>query len=425
LPSCPTEPAWRPSVGGRTLVGGLTDAPHAPVRTFLIADIRGYTRFTEQYGDEASARLAAKFSDLVEETLQVRGGALIEIRGDEALAVFDSTRQAIRAAMDLQKVFAEESEADSDLPLRVGIGIDSGEAIELEDGSFRGAALNVAARLCALARGGEVLVSEGSSRLAGRLPGVRFIDSGRANLKGIAQPLRVMRAAPEEEQEKSRPWIVMFFGGQKRLGWRVGLAVVVIAAATAATVVYLTGGTEGDKGTAASGTGGAAASDTQTESVPQAPIANITALIPASLRKTCVKQQVPDINALETAVCVPKAGGTAFVPDRWQVSTYPNGSALKAAYEAERRRHKIALDQGRCTGLSWGGEGPWSHGPGKPGGRRLCYFDGNDAVIVWTHERLGQPTHRDILASAREGGSDHQGLFGWWAVSHHQIGKVG
>jgi class 3 adenylate cyclase len=408
----------RPQLAGRTLVDGLTDVQHAPVRTFLIADIRGYTRFTEQYGDEASARLAAKFSDLVEESLQVRGGALIEIRGDEALAVFDSTRQAIRAAMDLQRTFVEETEADPSLPIRVGIGIDSGEAIKLGDGTFRGAALNVAARLCALAHGGEVLVSEGTSRLAGRLPGVRFIDRGRANLKGIAEPLRVMRATPEEEQEETRPWIVMFFGGQKRLGWRVALAVVAIAAVTAAGVVYLTGGSDGDKGTPASAAGG----DTQTESVPQAPIANVMALIPESLRATCVKQQVADINALETAVCVPKAGAE---PDRWQVSTYPNGPALKAAYEADRRRHRVVLDQGRCTGLSWGGEGPWSHGPGKPGGRRFCYFDGDDAVIVWTHERLGQPTHRDILASAREGGSGHSSLFGWWAVSHHTIGKVG
>ncbi len=349
--------------------------------------------------------------------MQVRGGALIDIRGDEALAVFDSTRQAIRAATDLQQVFAEESEADPSLPLRVGIGIDSGEAIALPDGSFRGAALNVAARLCALAHGGEVLVSEGTSRLAGRLPGVRFIDRGRAHLKGIADPVRVIRAAPEEEHvAETRPWIVMFFGDRKRLGWRVALAVVLIAALTAAAVVYLTGESKGEEGSAAGGT--------QTESVAQAPVANVMALIPASLRTSCAKQQVPDIGALETAVCVPKEGATGFSPDRWQVSTYPNGPAVKDAYEAERRRHSAASDQGRCTGLSWGGEGPWAHGPGKPGGRRLCYFDGNDAVIVWTHERLAQPTHRDILAIAREGGSDHAGLYGWWAVSHHQIGRV-
>jgi Adenylate and Guanylate cyclase catalytic domain len=349
----------------------------------------------------------------------MRGGTLIEVRGDEGLAVFDSARQAIRAAMDLQRQFVEETDTDSDLPLRVGIGIDSGEAIALEDGSFRGAALNIASRLCAIAHGGEVLVSEGTSHLAGRLPGVRYVDRGRAHLKGIADPVRVIRAASEEEREETRPWIVMFFGGRgpkRRLGWRFGVGVALIAAATAAAVVYLTAGNEGEPSSAAG--------SEQTESAAQAPIANVAALIPGSLRANCVTQPVADIGALQTAVCVPKSGGTAFSPDRWQVSTYPDGAAAKAAYEAERHRHRVALDQGRCTGLSWGGEGPWAHGPGKPGGRRFCYFDGNDAVIVWTHERLGQPTHRDILAIAREGGSDHAGLFGWWAVSHHVIGKV-
>ena len=62
--------------------------------------------------------------------------------------------------------------------------------------------------------------------------------------------------------------------------------------------------------------------------------------------------------------------------------------------------------------------------PPKPGGQRFCYFDGDDAVIVWTHERLGQANHRDILAVAREGDTDHAALFGWWRFWHHRIGKV-
>jgi hypothetical protein len=113
----------------------------ADVRTFLIADVRGYTRFTEEYGDEVAARLAAKFADVVQDGVEARGGSVVEIRGDEALAVFKSARQAIRAAVDLQAHFDEETEADSELPLRVGIGVDSGEAVLLEDGSYRGAAL--------------------------------------------------------------------------------------------------------------------------------------------------------------------------------------------------------------------------------------------------------------------------------------------
>ena len=41
------------------------------------------------------------------------------------------------------------------------------------------------------------------------------------------------------------------------------------------------------------------------------------------------------------------------------------------------------------------------------------------------HERRGQQTHRDILVTAREGGSDHAGLTRWWGPLHHVIGKAG
>jgi class 3 adenylate cyclase len=419
------EVALRSGFAGRTLVSSLSEEHHTPVRTFLIADIRGYTRFTQEYGDEASARLTAKFSDIVREGVQVRGGTLIEIRGDEALAVFDSARQAIRSAVDLQSQFAEETDPDSDLPLRVGIGIDSGEAIKLEDGTFRGAALNIAARLCGLAHGGEIIVSEETSHLAGRLPGLRYIDRGRAHLKGIADTVRLIRVAPEEEP--SQKWIFMVFGRPRSFGWPVFLGVVLIAAATAAAVVYLTSGSKGEPSSGATGS----QPGTSTEQAPapgsvqEAAAGDIMALIPVSLRKACVKQSVPDIGAVATAVCLPPSGATGFYPDRWQVSTYPSGAAVRAAYDAERGRQKLGRNSGKCNSLSWGGESAWAHGPGKPGGRRLCYFDGDDAVIVWTHERLGQPNHRDILAIAREGGSDHVRLIGWWTYAHHLIGKVG
>jgi class 3 adenylate cyclase len=407
----------RQTVAARRLVWVLGSAPHAPVRTFLIADIRGYTRFTQQYGDEASARLTAKFSDLVREGAELRAGQLIEVRGDEALVVFDSARQAIRAATDLQKQFAEETQSDPELPLRVGIGIDSGEAIALEEGVFRGAALNVAARLCSIAHGGEVLITDGTSHLAGRLPGVTYIDRGRVHLKGIEDPVHVVRAAPEEERQEapSRPRLSL--PAPKRLGWGLGLAVALIAAATATGVVYLTGENKGEGGRAAT-VGELGSTDARR--------AGVMTLIPTGLARNCIKQQVADVGAVETAVCVQPStgGGGGFTPDRWEVSVYPSGTAVREAYAAELAGHDLATDQGRCNRLTWGGESAWTHGPGKPGGRRLCYFDGNDAVIVWTHERLRQPTHRDVLAVAREGGSDHANLTSWWGYAHHLIGKV-
>ena len=149
--------------------------------------------------------------------------------------------------------------------------------------------------------------------------------------------------------------------------------------------------------------------------------AGLEAIVPAALWKDCRLQTVAEPSAIQTAVCLP-AGG---VPDRWDISSYPSGAALAAAYQGElRNRPDTQRNEGKCNAFSWGGERQWLHGPDKPGGRILCYFDGNDAVAVWTHERLGQPTHRDILLRAREGGSDHAGLTRWWRPWHHLIGKA-
>ena len=182
------------------------------VMTFLIADVRGYSRYTDEYGDEAAARLANKFVALVEEGVEAHGGTLIEVRGDEGLAVFTSARQAIRAAVDLQARFAEETEADSNLPLKVGIGIDSGEAVKLEDGSYRGSALNVAARLCGRAHGGEVVITEATSRLAGRLAGLQYSDRGRVHLKNIEEPIHILQVYSELDAPPTRRWVLMFLG---------------------------------------------------------------------------------------------------------------------------------------------------------------------------------------------------------------------
>jgi hypothetical protein len=72
------------------------------VLTFLIADVRGYTRFTRERGDAAAAILAKRFADLARDAVEARGGRVIELRGDETLAVFDSPQQAVLAALEFQ-----------------------------------------------------------------------------------------------------------------------------------------------------------------------------------------------------------------------------------------------------------------------------------------------------------------------------------
>jgi class 3 adenylate cyclase len=391
-------------------------AGQAGIHTFLIADIRGYSRYTDEFGAEAAAGLTAQFVELVRDDVETHGGNVVEIRGDEALAVFSSARQAIRCAIALQGRFDEEAELDHDLPLRVGMGIDSGEAVALEDGSFRGAALNVAARLCARAHGGEVIVTEATYRLAGRMEGLTFSDRGRVHLKTNSDSVHILQVYSEHDAPSTNRWVLMFFGKPARqFGWKLAAGVAGLAALTAAGVVYLTTG-DTDDGGAAPPAGVGTLPGTGTLS----PNARLDALVPAALWKDCHVQSVAEPSAIQTAVCLPASG----MPDRWEISMYPNASALHAAYASALGGHEdVPRDKGKCNAFSWGGEHAWLHGPDKPGGRLFCYFDGNDAVIVWTHERLGQATHKDVLVVAREGGIDHAGLTHWWRPWHHQIGR--
>ena len=175
----------------------MSATPTAGILTFLIADVRGYTRFTQEHGDEAAARLAATFAEIVREGVEAHGGEVIELRGDEALAVFASPRDALRAAVELQLTFADEAALDPILPLHVGIGLDVGEAVAV-DGGYRGGALNLAARLCSQARAGEVWVSQGVAHVARAVPQLRLHEHGEVEVKGLADAVRVFRASPAD-----------------------------------------------------------------------------------------------------------------------------------------------------------------------------------------------------------------------------------
>jgi branched-chain amino acid transport system substrate-binding protein len=170
----------------------------ADVRTFLIADVRGYTRFTQEHGDEAAARLAAMFAELAEGVVAAGGGHLLELRGDEALSVFGSARQALRAAVELQRRFRARTDGEPDFPLGVGIGLDAGEAVPVGDG-YRGTALNLAARLCSAAGPGQILASETVVSLAAKVDGIRFVPRRPMRLKGVDAPVRLIEVVPEVE----------------------------------------------------------------------------------------------------------------------------------------------------------------------------------------------------------------------------------
>jgi YVTN family beta-propeller protein len=171
---------------------------HGELHTFLIADVRGYTRFSDENGDEAASELAKKFAAIVRDAVPPYGGQVLELRGDEALCVFSSARAALWAAVELQQRFREHIDGKPALPLGVGIGLDAGEAVPTE-GGYRGRALNVASRLCSLARPGEILASETVRNLAGRQERATYSPRRPTRVKGISEPVRLVEVVPGTE----------------------------------------------------------------------------------------------------------------------------------------------------------------------------------------------------------------------------------
>jgi serine/threonine-protein kinase len=162
------------------------------IQIFLIADIRGYTSFTQRQGDGAAATLAGLFATICRQVVEGRGGVLLELRGDEALCVFRSARAAIAAAIELQDEFVSRAVDNPETPLLVGVGLDVGEALAVE-GGYRGGALTLAARLCSQAGPGEILASRTVVQLAGNQGGVSYSERGEVQLKGLRDPVPIVR----------------------------------------------------------------------------------------------------------------------------------------------------------------------------------------------------------------------------------------
>jgi class 3 adenylate cyclase len=170
------------------------DRPSA-LLTFLLADIRGYTRYSSEQGDQAAARLSDRFLSVCREVVSSHGGEVFGSAGDQALAAFSSAHAALYAALALQARLEEEQTAHPELPLLAGIGLDTGEGVKIGT-DYRGNAINLAARLCSLAGGGEIFASEAVITVARKVDGLAVVDRGEVTLKGLAHPVRVVQIGP-------------------------------------------------------------------------------------------------------------------------------------------------------------------------------------------------------------------------------------
>lgn len=150
-----------------------------PAVCFL--DLTGYTRLTEERGDEAAAELAARLATLVRGSSREHEGQPIKWLGDGVMFYFPNPGDGVLAALDM----VEGAAAEGLPPARVGI---HAGPVVFQDGDYFGRTVNIAARIAEVARPGEVLVSQEVVD-ATDLDGVGITAIGPIELKGVSQPL--------------------------------------------------------------------------------------------------------------------------------------------------------------------------------------------------------------------------------------------
>jgi adenylate cyclase len=157
---------------------------HPPAVCFL--DITGYTRLTEEQGDEAAADLAARLGTLVRRCSQEHGGKPVKWLGDGVMFYFEEPGNAVLAALDMVEGVVTHA-----LP-PAHVGIHAGPVV-FQDGDYFGRTVNIAARIAEYARPGEVLVSREVVVETNEMP-ITFTEIGPVELKGVSSTLRLHTA---------------------------------------------------------------------------------------------------------------------------------------------------------------------------------------------------------------------------------------
>jgi adenylate cyclase len=163
---------------------GAMPRERMPAMCFL--DLVGYTRLTEERGDQAAAELASTLAVLVKRTSRARGGIPVKWLGDGVMLHFRDPAGAVEAALTLVGQVPEAG-----LP-PAHVGVAAGPVV-VQGGDYFGRTVNLAARVAAHARAGQVLVTEPVAAAAAG-DSVGFADLGELRLRGISAPVRVLEA---------------------------------------------------------------------------------------------------------------------------------------------------------------------------------------------------------------------------------------
>lgn len=156
--------------------------------TFLFADIAGFTALTEAHGDEEAAELVSDFCAAVSAELPASGGTQVKTIGDALMLSIPDPLAAILLGLRITNELMLGHGAPA-----VRVGLHHGRAVQ-RLGDYFGAAVNLAARVSAEAKGGEVLLTGSTAALAPEPAGVLYEPRGRRELRNVRDPVELFAA---------------------------------------------------------------------------------------------------------------------------------------------------------------------------------------------------------------------------------------
>ena len=383
-------------------------------RGFLFADLRDYTRFVESHGDQAAAELLARYRLLVREVIGRFDGAEIRTEGDSFYVVFSSASAAVNGGLAILEAAAVAGGEPVTGTIQVGIGVHAGETAETPEGLV-GSAVNLAARICALAGPGELLVSDTVRALTRTFLPVQFVARGRRRFKGIAEPVLVYRALPamadahavgSGARARSRPrWSPMLAAAA------IGIPLALVAAVALLGTMTGTGPLGQLSGSSPPQTSlgpSAAASRGPDISADPSPLLTaaeeeLFAKLPAAIRQGCAPATVAEGSAGGSVSLRCELPISAPADEVW-VDLFPSSATMGGAFSDAVAR--VQAPEGDCETTSLAQE-PWEV-PGVHAGNLLCYQDESAAWLVWTYD------DDRILMKARREGGDWGALLAWW-----------
>jgi adenylate cyclase len=171
---------------------GIRQRSAPGVEAVVFADLSGYTRLTEEAGDEVATQVSLTLAQLVSEIAARHRGEVVKMLGDGVLFHFRDPVDAVRASLEIV-----ESVRPRGLP-PAHIGVNAGPMI-YDEGDYFGRTVNIAARIASQAGAGQVFVGEDFVRSISP-KGFQVVELGEFELKGIARPVKLFQAVPDHAE---------------------------------------------------------------------------------------------------------------------------------------------------------------------------------------------------------------------------------